>query len=368
MTINTILNDIRQDIAKDILTRRDETLTFNPVNLDPYVSASVLQKAIRRDEETIALRAAARLLESDPDRLWRRLLVIAFEDVGIGSLDIVGKVTAAHGQKRWRSANGGEWAVVALLVSGLCRAIKDRTADDLLHLAENDPRLRDHRRCWSAAPIDKLTMFIANPTLGLPEKTLAVWFGVGTTRYQSKELRERRGFPEEVFAAYKAMGTPDEVLAISWAAHKKMSWPLAAFLPIVWQRARKAAHHEEPDTMPPHCMVGDAPSYALDAYTRSGKAAIRELLRSSKQLRQFLSANAPEKAWPRIASVMLFRVEGGLMTNRLRWHEGNEVYQAADLVVPGLDAEAVPEGLDVLRNDLPVLNAIRKRIGIPNLR
>lgn len=368
MTINTILNDIRQGIAQDILSRRDETPTFNPVNLDPYVSASVLQKAIRRGEEAIALRAAARLLESDPDRLWRRFLVIAFEDIGIGSLDAVGKVTAAHGQKRWRSANGGEWAVVALLVSELCRATKDRTADDLLHLAENDLRLRDHRRCWSAAPIDKLTTFIANPTLGLPEKTLAVWFGVGTTRYQSRELRERAGFPEDVFATYKALGTPDDVLAISWAAHKKMSWPLAAFLPIVWHRARKAARHGEPDTMPPHCMVGDAPSYALDAYTRSGKAAIRELLGTSKQFRQFLSDNAPEKGWPKIAAVMLFRVEGGLMSNRLRWHEGNEIRQTADLVVPGLDTEVVSEGLDILRNGLPTLNAIRQRIGVPNLR
>ena len=65
---------------------------------------------------------------------------------------------------------------------------------------------------------------------------------------------------------------------------------------------------------------------------------------------------------------MLFRVEGGLMSNRLRWHEGNEIRQTADLVVPGLDTEVVSEGLDILRNGLPTLNAIRQRIGVPNLR
>jgi len=368
MTIDTILNGIREGIAKDILARRDKTPTFEPANLDPYISASVLQKAIRRGEERIALRAAARLLESDPNRLWRRLLVIAFEDVGVAEIKAVGRVVAAHGQKRWRSAHGGEWSIVALLVSELCRAAKDRTADDLLHLAENDPAFRDHRRCWSAAPIEKLTMFMGCPGLGLPEKALAVWFGIGTDRYRSDALRQRGGFPEEVFATYKALGVPGDVLAISWTGHRKMSWPLAAFMPLVWLRFQNTVRRCEPDPLQSDTMIDDAPSYALDAYTRSGKAAIRELLRTSIRLRRFLSAHAPEKTWPKIAAVVLFRVEGGLMSNRLRWTEGDGIKASAEMIVPGLASEAVPEGLAILRNELSALNAIRERIGVPNLR
>lgn len=368
MTIETILTDVRQDIARDILAGRDKATPFEPANLDSYVAASVLQKAIRRGEKRIALRAAARLLESDPNRFWRRLLVIAFEDVGIADMGAVGRVVAAHGQKRWRSAHGGEWPIVALLVSDLCRAVKDRTADDLLHLVENDPALRDHRRCWGAAPIDKLTTFMACPDLGLPEKALAVWFGVGTDRYRSDALRQRAGFPEEVFATYKALGVPGDVLAISWTGHRKMSWPLAAFTPLVWLQYQNMPQRCEPDPLPSDTMIDDAPSYALDAYTRSGKAAIRELLRTSMPLRRYLSAHAPEKVWPKIAAVMLFRVEGGLMSNRLRWPEGDNIKALADMIVPGLDAEAVPKGLDVLRNELPALNAIREWIGVPNLR
>lgn len=368
MTIDTILSDIRQDIAQDAFTHLSGPLRFDPLNLDPYIAASVLQKSIRRGEHLIGLRAAARLLESDPNRLWRRLLVIAFEDVGIADLDTVSRVVAAHGQKRWRSAHGGEWPIVALLVSGLCRAVKDRTADDLLHLAENDPALQDHRRCWSAAPIEKLTTFLGCPDLGLPEKALAVWFGIGTDRYRSDALRQRGGFPEEVFATYKALGVPGDVLAISWIGHKKMSWPLAAFLPLVWLQTQGAAQQVISDAFPPRTMIEDAPSYALDTYTRSGKAAIRELLKTSKPLGRFLTPHASEKVWPKIVAVMLFRVEGGLMSNRLRWTEGDGIKASADMIVPGLDADAVPEGLDILRNDLPALDAIRQRIGVPNLR
>ena len=368
MAIDAILNDIRQGIAQDTLARRDNTPAFKPANLDLYISASVLQKAIRRGEELIALRAAARLLESDPNRFWRRLLVIAFEDVGVADLDAVGSVVAAHGQKRWRSAHGGEWPIVALLVSDLCRASKDRTSDDLLHLAENDPALQDHRRCWSAAPIDKLTTFVCCHDLGLPEKSLAVWFGVGTDRYRSDALRQRSGFPENVFATYKALGVPEDVLAIAWTGHRKMSWPLAAYLPLVWLQMRGAVQPLFSDPFPPHSMIGDAPSYSLDAYTRSGKAAIREILSTSKPVRQFLNANAPEKAWPKIAAMMLFRVEGGLMSNRLRWAVGDQIKTSADLIVPGLEANAVSEGLDILRDELPRLNTIRQRIGVSNLR
>ena len=103
-----------------------------------------------------------------------------------------------------------------------------------------------------------------------------------------------------------------------------MSWPLAAFLPVIWDRTRKAARHTEPDTLPPHTTIGDAPSYAFDMFTRGGKAAIRELLKESRPLRQFMAASTPKKAWTKATGLMLFRVEGGLVVPRLKWDEGHE--------------------------------------------
>lgn len=58
-----------------------------PLTMSPYVGASLLQKAIRRGRIELALQAAATLLEQSPERLWRRLACIAFEDVGLGDLD-----------------------------------------------------------------------------------------------------------------------------------------------------------------------------------------------------------------------------------------------------------------------------------------
>lgn len=362
MTIPEILEDIRVDLAQELLACRADTPTFIPANYDVHIAASVMQKAIRRGEEAIALVAAARLMETDANRLWRRILVIAFEDVGIADFTTLSKVVAVHGQKRWRAAHGGEWSVVAFLVTRMCRANKDRTADDLLHLAENDPNLNDHRQCWSSTPIDRLLEFIKDPEINFVEQALAIWLGVGTDRYRSPRLRERRGFPEEVFAAFNSLGVPNDILAVAWTGHKKMSWPLAAFLPAAWLRSQNEDRMIRSDLLSPSACLESVPSYALDTYTRSGKAAIRQLLQTSAPLRSFLGLHAPEQGWPKIVAVMLFRIEGGLMANRLRWPSGEQIKERADEIIPGLPIEVGIEGMELLRAEIPQLNAARGMI------
>jgi replication-associated recombination protein RarA len=46
---------------------------------------SALQKAIRRGREEDALHWCAKLYRVDPTNLWKRLHVIASEDIGVGS-------------------------------------------------------------------------------------------------------------------------------------------------------------------------------------------------------------------------------------------------------------------------------------------
>ena len=96
--------------------------TLEPVSLvpvDPWVAASGLQKAIRREAEKLALGSAKTLLLTDPDRLWRRLCVTAFEDVGLGDIEGLARMTAIAGQKTWRAKHGGNELVAAHLVKRL---------------------------------------------------------------------------------------------------------------------------------------------------------------------------------------------------------------------------------------------------------
>ena len=67
---------------------------------------SVLQKGIRRGREDLALKTAAPLLREAPEKLWPRIGCIAYEDVGVASLEAVGLATVALVGKRRRSALG----------------------------------------------------------------------------------------------------------------------------------------------------------------------------------------------------------------------------------------------------------------------
>jgi hypothetical protein len=116
---------------------RDAVAEFQPppcdaLTISPWVAMSLMQKAIRRGRKDLALRAAATLLQGSPERHWRRLGCIAFEDIGIGSLDAVASITAALAGKRFRDDLRGEWPTASLLVTKMADASKCRASDDLL--------------------------------------------------------------------------------------------------------------------------------------------------------------------------------------------------------------------------------------------
>jgi hypothetical protein len=145
---------------------------FRPLDISPWLAMSLMQKAIRRGREEIALRAAATLLRASPDRLWRRCRITAFEDIGVADLIIVAEVTAALAGRTYRARIGGEWPVAASIVSKMARARKCRAADDLLTAAEGHPALESARQhLWQPSPPE--LMQIAVGTGPLPERAIA---------------------------------------------------------------------------------------------------------------------------------------------------------------------------------------------------
>ena len=58
-----------------------------PLPIDPWVASSLLKKSIRRGDADLALRAALTLFRLRRSGIWRRFMVIAFEDVGAASVD-----------------------------------------------------------------------------------------------------------------------------------------------------------------------------------------------------------------------------------------------------------------------------------------
>src|ERR1700677_3887985 len=116
------------------------------MDASPWVAMSAMQKAMRRGREDLALSAAATLLRDAPDKLWRRIGGIAYEDVGVASLGTIGLATASLGGKQARAALGGEWGIASSGGSELSRAPKCRAADDLLMACDLHPGCTEARR------------------------------------------------------------------------------------------------------------------------------------------------------------------------------------------------------------------------------
>ena len=83
---------------------------------------SLLQKSIRRGEVEVAQRAALTFLAKG-SAIWRRIIIIAFEDIGAGSADVVAMAVAGSTDVKWRKQSGGDMVVAAHLARLLAEAV-----------------------------------------------------------------------------------------------------------------------------------------------------------------------------------------------------------------------------------------------------
>jgi hypothetical protein len=178
-----ILHLIRHDL-QGAVARQPKPPTARPMHVSSWLAMSVFQKAIRRGREDLALRAAATLLRDAPEKLWRRLGCIAFEDIGVASLEAVGLATVALAGKRHRSELGGEWAVASCIISELTRAPKCRAADDLLMVCELHPAHAEARvELPHLTTRDLISITVGKGTF--ETRALALWYALGTDRRPS---------------------------------------------------------------------------------------------------------------------------------------------------------------------------------------
>ena len=134
---------------------------IEPVQADAWIVSSLLQKSIRRRDAETAQRAALTLLAQKGSSVWRRLLVIAFEDVGAGSAGAVASATTACSDPVWRKRNGGNQGCAIKVARILAEAPKERSADYLICGSKDHPSLADVRReCESSSLTQRLNAVV----------------------------------------------------------------------------------------------------------------------------------------------------------------------------------------------------------------
>ena len=355
-----ILASFRNELASHLA--RFTPPPVEPLPISVWVAASLLQKAIRRGRSDLAIAAAATLAVNDPDRLWRRLGGIAFEDIGLADPCNVGLVSAVLAGKRIRADLGGEWRVASWLVQRLCASPKSRATDDLLMSTETLPALKDQRRALADLTHDQLRRVILG-TSSLHERALALIFLAGTDARPNPHFRPRRGEPALAFDVLDELGVAPTLIEISREGYRRTREALCLLLPLL------AAEGGDDDTstfaddpLPPESMAGPVPGWALDAYTREGKAALRRFLGTQAGLATWTRRHLPPGQRLPFLARLVFHAEGGLLVNRRRTALSDQLRGINEEEASGVPPEAMQEAMALMRDGLPMLNAIRTEI------
>jgi hypothetical protein len=355
-----ILASFRLELVKPLSAHTPPPLVPLPTTV--WIAASVVQKAIRRGEEAWALSAAATLLIENPHKLWRRLACIAVEDVGLADVCAVGGMVGMMSGKRMRAALGGEWPVASWLVQRLAQTHKSRATDDLLMTTQLLPSLEAERGRLAELSNQHLRLILLG-TDSLHVRALALLYLAGTAGKPVAYLKPRRGGPALAFDVLDELGTPFTVLELAREGYRVSREPLWLLMALLASEQPDLGREREiDDELPTETMAGTAPSWAIDSFTREGKATINRFLNGVSPYNKWLQTHVQRSQQRTVTARALFHVEGGLLRKRCLSPLNVELRATNEMKCLGLPAELAGEAMRLLRDDLPILNAIRAQI------
>ncbi|OAN49411.1 hypothetical protein A6A04_19485 [Paramagnetospirillum marisnigri] len=327
---------------------------------DSWIARSVMQKAIRRAETELAGRAAVTLLRMDRTATWQRLLLIAYEDVGIGGLDAVVATTTMMSVRNRRNL-GDDALVAAAIARMLASAIKDRGAEGLSCAAIKHPALGPLRHLLATLAIPHVLGMVRDSSLPLVERAVAAWNASGVDSWPNRRVGP--GDLSALLRIYQSLGVKEEILGGVATAIRRVREPMFVIFPLLVLAMDKGHIVDNPPQPMP--MIGDLPLCALDKFTRIGKEAIARFATTTPSIMAALNDLLPYRLWAKATGFGVFYAEGGRVFPRLAWSQSAAIERVgieADFMSIGFPADAVTDFLALVEVELPHLNAIRTRL------
>lgn len=330
------------------------------IAVDAAVISSLLQKSIRRGETSIAQFAARTHLAKRGTHVWRRLLVIAFEDVGIGAPDLLVEAVSIAADPNSRKQLGGNEAAAVYLADRLAAAPKDRSTDYLLCAAGFHQRLRSIRFALRRAPLEDALEVVQDPEWPLPERATAAWLASGISSLGQKG---QFGELQALLDTYRGLGVPEALVAAVDTAARKTGEAITVLVPLLWLASGAAAGLPAQQTpVPPLRAAAGLPLYALDMHTRLGREALSRFALDNAAVREFLEANVRPVRWGEAVQMAAFYVDGSPIARRLEWsasHRLEAFGRETDLSRAGVRKDVQQAFCELIRKELDHLNEIR---------
>lgn len=325
---------------------------------DRYLALSALQKAIRRDEFTLAWAASSYLLENFPAHFWKRLVIIAFEDIGVADVELCLATILICSEENKRVELGGCLKVAFALVGELCSAKKDRCTDDLFDVVSRDPQMIEYRADLAdqyAEGTDTKIELVGGGVCELASR-MAVLAGYAD-EVPGGNLR-KRVWASTIHAISSGITDP-RVWGVAELGLQRTGSILAPMLAAVGCYASSSPSTVD-DHFPDSEEVKGIPVWVAGMHTRVGLDGFRRYIRSSKSMSKLLStASTGEVSKSKIVGALVFRLDCGQLRHRLDWSLADELKSRATELGWGLSDEAVPEALNILRSEYELLNRYR---------
>ena len=353
---HTIFDANLDRLADDL--RRSEVPAAIPLIADSWLARSVLQKAIRRGMLGLALSAAAQLVVIERGALWRRLIVTALEDLGPQEFETTAAIVSAAQSPGWRSKVGGDWPVVAELVRRACAGTRSQVANDLWNIALHDPALYDAKAdLCEVSPAAVCGLSMNAPDFGV--RAAAALVAMNHADWCNTKAFDQRAFFD--FHA-EVSAVPSAILA---EAYRLTRVPLAG-LCLTLANAPVQSVARADDDLAPVAWNGPIPTFAMDQYTRSGKAVIRDFAQRSAEWSAFCDCWGIERLNRNAAAgELLFRVDGAAVTSRALSPHSVELRHRSEVLGCFMPSAAVHEALSILRRQLPYIDQLRTDFKLP---
>jgi hypothetical protein len=304
---------------------------------DRWLMASMLQKAIRREDAVSILHAFRALAKTDPTYLRKRLGVVAVEDIGIGAPAFLQVFMAQH---YTFSADPNSFFIHLL---PLRESPKSRLLCDLFYITASHPLMKEKDGYWSREAVAERFPYFSN----FPLIERARMCQRLTQVQLAKLLPTCRGFDEAALNSLLTLLHQAKLMGVE---------QMDKMFPAVWgmQPVREVTTE-----LPTPTYYGGVPDYAIDQHTRLGLQAIRQLMNQYHPI-----------GWPShggqlaIIKNLLFILDSGLLHREAQF-EGHDEVQRLVLeacVEHPSNFHNIERWLDALRELLPTLHKLREDI------
>lgn len=346
-----------QAIADEVSQARRSPTAAPLVGIEPSLATSLWQKAIRRGHVAWAMAAVLGLHQRDPDYVWRRLRVIALEEVSVADLALVSQVLAIAGKRQLR-AKLGERAVLAYLTRRLVQSAKCRTPCDMVSWL--DPVAGE-------APLHGVP--VGAEHVGLDDlegirHAAALWRDLArqSVRIAGRWVTSGQRDPARRDALLEQVDAPAALRYIVRKGHG--TYALNTLSVPAHQLARlRPARHTRHEPLPESLeLIGGIPAYAYCMYSAAGREALRQWLARNRW--QVDGALQPKDRLG-VLGHLVFYVEGGFCARRLDIASGAAIETASEHALLGrygIDPNQVRAFKDSIPLLLPSLNQARRRV------